>query len=119
QPVQPEAGGKGQHPGNRWTDNGIGRVGTLGHGCASRGNLWAALLHIDDHHEPTAMHLGVVVRGVVRDMAMDQPFAALARLPDRVTALPRTNIHGVGMEARRRYGVWTQSFFRADSRLWP
>lgn len=53
-------------------------------------------LRLDDKDEAAAaLLLGVVVRGVVRDVAMDQPFARSPRRPDHVVALPGPDIDGV------------------------
>ncbi len=52
------------------------------------------------HHQPTtAILLGVVVGGVVRNVAVDHPFPSLEGRPDPVVALPRAHINRVGFEA--------------------
>ncbi len=60
-----------------------------------------SLFHINDDHEPApTLQLGIVVRGVVRNMAMDQPFSGLARFPNNIIALTRPHINGVGKKTR-------------------
>jgi hypothetical protein len=50
---------------------------------------------VDDHHQPSsAMNFGIVVRRMVRDMAVDQPFTGPARGPDHVIPLPGSHIDG-------------------------
>jgi hypothetical protein len=54
------------------------------------------------HHQiASTLRLDVVVRGVVRDVAVDHPFARLERRPDDIVALPRTDVDGVGLLAGR------------------
>ena len=46
------------------------------------------LAHVDDDHQPAAtLLLDIVVRRMVRDVAMDQPFAGALGLPDDIVAL--------------------------------
>src|SRR5689334_19965735 len=67
------------------------------------GSHFYRLLDVNNDHQPaSALRFGVVVRGVMRDMAMDQPLAALARLPDHVIALARSDVDRVSQVARRR-----------------
>src|SRR5918998_897977 len=66
--------------------------------CAERPST-ALLGHVDDRHQTTATLLfGVVVGGVVRDVAVKQPLAGLARLPDDVVALPGPYVNRVRQE---------------------
>src|SRR5260370_16757201 len=61
-------------------------------------------LNVEDHGQPTAtLLLDVVVRGVVRDVAMHQPLARLPCLPDHVPALSRPDVDRVReIPSRRR-----------------
>jgi hypothetical protein len=59
------------------------------------------LADVDDHHQPSsAINFGIVVRRMVRDMAVS--FPGPARGPDHVIPLPGSHIDGVGEEASRR-----------------
>src|SRR5574338_1692298 len=67
------------------------------HLCEGGGSL---RLYIEDHRQPTAtLLLDVVVRRVVRDVAMHQPLAGHACLPDDIVALAGTDIDGIGIVA--------------------
>jgi len=60
------------------------------------------LAHVDDDHQPAAtLLLDIVVRRMVRDVAMDQPFAGALGLPDDIVALSGADIDRVGHESRR------------------
>ncbi len=62
------------------------------------------LFYLNDHHEsPTTLCLDIVVRGMVADVAVDQPLAQLARFPDDIAALAGGDIHGVGKVAGSRF----------------
>jgi len=59
------------------------------------------LRHLDQHHQaPTALTLYVVVGGVVANVAMDEPFARLQCRPYDIVALSRTDVDGVGLDAK-------------------
>jgi hypothetical protein len=49
---------------------------------------------------PPPLHLDVVVRRVMADVAVDEPLAGLEGLPDDVVALARGDIDRIGHEAR-------------------
>lgn len=61
------------------------------------------LADIDDDHQPAAaLFLDIIVRRVMRNVAVNQPLAGPLCLPDDVITLPRPNIDRIGQEARRR-----------------
>ena len=66
-------------------------------GLPSRGRI---AFHLDMHHQPTtSIGLCIVVGGVMRNVAMDHPFAGLARFPDHVVALAGADVDGIVLEA--------------------
>jgi hypothetical protein len=49
-----------------------------------------------DQHQPSAaLRLDIVIRGVVTDVAVNEPLAGLSRFPDHIVPLARTDIHGI------------------------
>lgn len=74
--------------------------------CFQRGYLTRSrpriARNLDVHHQSAAaIGLGVVVGGVVGDVAVDHPLAWFERLPDHVVALVWTDIDRVGQETLR------------------
>ena len=56
--------------------------------------------NVNMHHQATATVLfGIVVGGVMRNMAVDHPFAWLERRPDYVVALSGSDIDSVSLKA--------------------
>ena len=54
-------------------------------------------VYVDHGHEPTtSLCLDVVVRGVMTNMAMDQPLPRIPRRPDDVISLARPDIDCIG-----------------------
>ncbi len=58
-------------------------------------------LHIDHHGQTTRAFLfDIVVGGVVRDVAMDEPLAGLSNGPHDILALAGADIQRIGFEPR-------------------
>lgn len=61
-----------------------------------------SLRHVDNHRESSAAFLlHVEIGGVVRKMAVYEPFTGLARFPDDVVPLTRPHVDRISFEPRR------------------
>ena len=54
---------------------------------------------------PPALHLDVIIRCVMADVAVNEPLPRIARLPDDIVALAGSDVERVGVEARGRRPV--------------